>query len=233
MNREYPILFNGAMMRAVLDGSKTVTRRPVKSRKPIPADAQFAGLRARDAWFVSGQGLTDTYIPSPYGRPGDTLYVRETSRVTFNGNLREYRADYPTPAHEPGGPNWTPSILMPRTMCRQLLRNTSVRVERLSAIDDAGARAEGFASREAFIAGWHELYGAGDPWVWVIGFVKEEMLEALADMLPTAGEAADAIRAALAEIDRLEGKVSDLEDDVEQLRDELQAVEEAAVWGDE
>jgi len=59
------------------------------------------------------------------------------------------------------------------------------------------------------------------------------LLEQLADMLPTAGEAADAIRAALAEIDRLEGMVEELENDVEQLRDELQAVEEAAVWGDE
>lgn len=62
---------------------------------------------------------------------------------------------------------------------------------------------------------------------------QRDLLEQLADMLLTPAGAADAIRAALAEIDRLEAKVTDLEDDVEQLRDELQAVEEAAVWGDE
>lgn len=184
--KEIPILFNGAMVRAILDGRKTVTRRPIK----VPRWYEFC-----ERTYVESvtEAECTMYECCPCGRPGDTLWVRETSRVTVGGAVCEYRADYPTPAHEPSGPKWTPSILMPRDRCRLLLRVTSVRREHLSAIDDAGARADGFADREAFLATWRAIYGDGaradgfadrksflarwhqvpgdgDPWVWVVGF---------------------------------------------------------------
>lgn len=184
--KEYGIPFNGAMVRAIIDGSKTVTRRPVKLAVALPDTAHpwytMVSTEPRDegTWRWSAtpdhRSATVARVRCPYGRPGDTLWVREThaewSEAYTDASRISYRADnHP----EDRDLRWTPSILMPRRLCRQLLRNTSVRVERLSAIDGAGARAEGFASREAFIAGWHELYGAGDPWVWVIGFKKEDV----------------------------------------------------------
>jgi len=74
------------------------------------------------------------------------------------------------------GGRWRPSIHMPRWASRLTLAVDAVRVERLHDIDDAGARAEGVADREAYRVLWCDINGAeswdANPWVWVVGFSR-------------------------------------------------------------
>lgn len=150
--RERPILFNDQMVRAILEGRKTVTRRVVKPQPDFlgsmvdpntPFKTLDAGLHAR--------------ITCPYGEPGDRLWVREA-----------WAADAQVDAIAPsdlsqGEPIWypadlsvrqtgcsmiskgrgRPSIHMPRWASRVLLEITAVRVERLQDISEEQALAEG------------------------------------------------------------------------------------------
>lgn len=178
------------MVRAILEGRKTMTRRVVK---PQPG-----GLRAEFHHFdIIGQAVfTDgSYMKCPYGVPGDHLWVRET--FLDDGETKErpqyvYRADNENyPRHE--GQNWKPSIFMPRAASRILLDVTDVRVERLQDIKRSGAIAEGvgtlsddftngvdfFADAvDAFSSLWQSINGLGswdqNPWVWVVEFRKIE-----------------------------------------------------------
>lgn len=147
-----PILFNTEMVRAILDGRKTVTRRLVKPQPMIEStiypNIDVAGKVCAEIW---GNGAVK-YIKQPYRR-GDILWVRET--WANHGSGYYYRAD----ADERGGGayylehragmtyesgiRWRPSIHMPREAARIWLRVTNVRVERLNDIDEAGAIAEG------------------------------------------------------------------------------------------
>lgn len=158
--KERPILFSAPMVRALLDGSKTQTRRVVK-----PRDL---------AWMDEHQGLRepDNAIRCPYGQPGDRLWVRET----FSGPYCMERTDeFPAlpPGQwppecpiwywangEPTHGDWTrprPSIHMPRSASRIDLEVTGVRVERLQDISEADAKAEGIVPHEVRQM-W--LYGA-------------------------------------------------------------------------
>lgn len=158
--RERPILFSGAMVRAILDGRKTQTRRPVKPQPtsgvdgwdwswPIPGKNVTPGTR--DYWRDDAKNpLSPRYCP--YGKPGDRLWVRETfSRLEafdfFNPDVPEdvpgfwYWAD-----GEPTWGDWTrpkPSIHMPREACRIQLEITDVRVEKLNDCSETDAKAEG------------------------------------------------------------------------------------------
>jgi hypothetical protein len=135
--KERPIPFSGAMVRALLDGSKTQTRRIVK---PQPA----AGVRVSP--FCSS-GLEDGHgreLANPYGAKGDRLYVRETRAqpTTLDPGPTFYRADYPDAVlgkYENLPPaeaiTWKPSIHMPRSLSRITLEVTGVRVERLQAME--------------------------------------------------------------------------------------------------
>lgn len=136
MSTSRPILFSAPMVRAILDGTKTQTRRALKGAQP--ADPV-------DRWLAAGQVLR-----CPYGALGDTLWVRETWR----GDPVEYRAD--THSHGPAdgsrdaeSVNWRPSIFMPRWASRLTLRITEVRVERLQEISEDDAAAEGVAAYAA------------------------------------------------------------------------------------
>lgn len=154
---EKPILFSGEMVRAILEGRKTQTRRVVK---PQPhKDANVCLLRdgvlqtyedrasGRRHIFEEGQG-----VKCPYGRPGDLLWVRETWATTEVW-------DNVKPSNLPikGVPIWycdddfdeykkRPSIFMPRWASRITLRVTDVRVERIQDISEADAVAEGLES---------------------------------------------------------------------------------------
>lgn len=127
-----PILFNTDMVRAILDGRKTVTRRVVKPqplwRKP---PIQQSG---RPEYWANWDD--EKIYKSPY-RPGDTLYVRETFWPGVAG-VYEYKADY----EDNPGYAWKPSIHMPREVARIFLRVTDVRVERLQDITDEQALRE-------------------------------------------------------------------------------------------
>ena len=161
--KERPILFNAPMVRALLAGTKTQTRRIVKAR-----DLE---------WMDVHQGLRepDNAERCPYGQPGgDRLYVRETfGHFERNENFAPgcevfYRADGESLAVEP----WRPSIHMPRWASRITLEVTGVRVETLGVISHEDALAEGVSSIEEYKALWININGAWLPetWVWVIDF---------------------------------------------------------------
>lgn len=161
--KERPILFSGAMVRAILEGRKTQTRRVCKAR-----GVDFIGSGGRsgadwndpDCWgYEAGDG--EWYVLSrspsngmrsivcPYGQPGDRLWVRETWNLieaVFGGTTRPvYRASPETYTQYPGIA-WRPSIFMPRALSRIQLDLLSVRVERVQDIDAIDAMHEGITA---------------------------------------------------------------------------------------
>lgn len=201
MSKEHPILMNGAMVRAVLDGRKQQTRRIVKPQPIGNHRGQF-----NFSTFTDDEGI-ETYwqnyplwgpVRSPYGKPGDRLWVRESARVkAARGGLREIDIEYQ--ADGLAATVKYPSRLAPapigkllsngtyREASRILLEITGVRVERLQDISDEDALAEGVSPdmdirwqsgddtpRGMFGELWESINGAGswdaNPWVWVIKF---------------------------------------------------------------
>ena len=155
--KERPILFSAPMVRAILEGRKTVTRRPVK-RFQIPTEDTAIPVGDRQRWSAIGQrdprygfcvfGSTEAecakeleeYAPCPFGRRGERLWVRETHADI--GCRLTYRADTDDGAHCQVK-KWTPAIHMFRRNSRILLEITDVRVERLQDITEDQAKAEG------------------------------------------------------------------------------------------
>jgi hypothetical protein len=152
--KERPILFSGAMVRALLAGTKTQTRRVVKWRGVEPGlNLQFSGLevvRSGSNWALSSPTRTSheyrsVPMPCPYGMPADRLWVRENFYFIGESNETFFQATNDSNKVPPlswGGP-WKPSIHMPRRLCRIELEITDVRVERLLDISDEDAAAEG------------------------------------------------------------------------------------------
>ena len=203
---ERPILFNGAMVCAILDGRKTQTRRVCKPAEAAslsdvvgiqdPRDFGQSPLEVRGSgWFGDEEG--DVQFRSPYGRPGDRLWVKETHRPIFGQTCGLINVDYRADPQEKwermrdhlGLPRWTPSIHMRREYSRILLDVVSVRVERLQAISEEDAAAEGWtknpqvstdpavhvdAARDWYADLWERINGVGswtaNPWVWVVEF---------------------------------------------------------------
>jgi len=150
--KERPILFSAPMVRAILEGRKTVTRRPVKVQPRSRADI---GSYGKGQPFIRNPDVRKRNTECPIGKPGDRLYVRETC---FINDYREagvpvderasceihYRADgIPDFEGEEELIRWRPSIHMPRWASRILLEITDVRVERLQDISEEQAQAEG------------------------------------------------------------------------------------------
>lgn len=143
---ERGILFSAPMVRALLDGSKTQTRRPYKVRYHPDSGCEMAASElAREPQHVIDR-------TTPYGKPGDRLWVRETwaQPAALDPGPTVYRADYPAcvPQGYTNLPKvdeitWKPSIHMFRKDSRILLEITRVRVERLQDINEADADAEG------------------------------------------------------------------------------------------
>lgn len=153
MSTERPILFNGAMVRAILSGSKTQTRRVVK---PQPS-ASIVRKACMTEGYPPLRGCYWEYggpiVYCPFGQPGDRLWVRETWKThsTFeNLSPREvppqsnifYAADG---RYSPSAARWRPSIHMPRWACRLVLEIIAVRVERLQALSNSDWDAEGIS----------------------------------------------------------------------------------------
>lgn len=130
-----PILFNTEMVRAILEGRKTVTRRVVKP-KPAGDGCKPEPLRTRPGYWNTW--ADDFVYRQPY-RTGDILYVRETfcqfdSDHVIDGAKYAYKADATQEgerARKDFGYKWRPSIHMPKEAARIFLRVTDVRVERL------------------------------------------------------------------------------------------------------
>ncbi|SDS24442.1 hypothetical protein SAMN05216198_1523 [Halopseudomonas litoralis] len=198
---ERPILFNGEMVSAILDGRKTVARRVMKPQPevtpidyPGPAGHRWPANKVQSMVHVEQElqnqrggweGLAGSCCP--YGQVGDHLWVRETwaeTRVAQASGEKwvvyreaDNRTDY-------GGP-WKPSIHMPRWASRIQLEITGVRVERLQEITIGQICKEGLARSmyefipvttafDAFAELWNSTGGDWDanPWVWVIEFKR-------------------------------------------------------------
>jgi len=152
--KERPILFSAPMVRALLAGTKTQTRRIAKPVKhPDLGNIYDAGALVLEH---EPQHVIDRACP--YGQPGDRLWVRETWQHANHpfGPYQDhtpvfYRADYLDDPHGPDGElspegryrEWRPSIHMPRPACRLVLEVAAVRLERLHGISQADAMAEG------------------------------------------------------------------------------------------
>jgi len=189
---EKPILFNAEMVRAVLDGRKTQTRRILKDAPSDPKCTEH--LKHPDGrWFFKGGGIAKC----PYGKPGTKLWVRETwahlndydgQVLLASSRIALYRADN----EETIQPlKWKPSIHMPRWASRINLEITDIRVERVQDISDQEAKAEGvdgipdptiLGTNYHHIIPFAELWdsinkkrGYGwdeNPWVWCVSFKK-------------------------------------------------------------
>ena len=149
MGRVLPILFNTEMVRAVLDGRKTVTRRCVKGF--IPNDAIWGYTMFTPKGQISCRGyFADEYgekfFKLPY-QPGDILYVRETWGKGYEEGTYIYRADDKLAElpmfKESSKMIYRPSIFMPKEAARIWLKVTSVSVERLQDITEEQAEKEG------------------------------------------------------------------------------------------
>lgn len=149
--KERPILFSSPMVRAILEGRKTQTRRIMKNKPNI--DPQTGD------WLIKNSDDSEEVFPieqwikiqkmlhCPYGQSGDRLWLRETWRRSDwpTGHPYEYRATAKQDGTQEDGP-WRPSLFMPREACRILLDITNVRVERLRDITDSDAISEGIES---------------------------------------------------------------------------------------
>jgi hypothetical protein len=201
--KERGILMSAPMVRATLRevDPKTQTRRIVKvghvARVVNACGASRAEMRDHRALpaNLSHSDLADASLLAlcPYGQPGDRLWVRETfGHFERNDQLKPgaeifYRADGECLELEP----WRPSIHMPRWASRITLEITGARIERLQAIDDADAQAEGAEPRQPLLAsgivipgqhrlGFRDLWNSinGDdawdanPCVWVVEFKR-------------------------------------------------------------
>lgn len=189
-----PILFNTEMVKAILEGRKTVTRRLVKDRqylglgKKIAPEEVILKVTSRYAGWTDSDVINMNF-KEPY-LPGDILYVRETWCYHKD-------ADKPWYGYRVDGDyrdidlKWKPSIHMPKEAARIFLKVKSVRVERLKDMVLADVLMEGIAEANTYEETWErwhntwdstinksdlELYGLdANPYVWVIKFERIEL----------------------------------------------------------
>ena len=160
--KERGMIFNGEMVRAILDGRKTQTRRIMKAQPDTPEfglrriiESSIANEIGMYFWSqedARGIKARSKQFSCPFGDVGDRIWVRETWAEAGAGapDLKLYRANYPehVPTHYENVPpvdeiRWTPSIHMPRWASRLTLEITGVRVERLDKISEEDAISEG------------------------------------------------------------------------------------------
>lgn len=205
MNKVLPILFNTEMVRAILEGRKSCTRRICKDANECTVpDMEFYNADKRTyavhnfADKEQMEQLSTAERTCPIC-PGDILYVQETW-MDYAG-LTMYKADcdiYRLDSLNFAGFGWKPSIHMPKEAARIWLKVTDVRVERLQEITPQGAWKEGArcsclhpvpdcaGNKTAFVNIWNstikksnlDRYGwDASPWVWVIEFERCEKPE--------------------------------------------------------
>lgn len=201
-----PILFNTEMVRAILDGRKTCTRRLVRF---LPGEnPQWTGY-IRDGLMLYNGRNEPCIMKAPY-QPGDILYVRETWCDDRQFTHDSTPGKYFYKASESENFKWKPSIHMPKEAARIWLKVTDVRVERLQDITPKDAENEGVGNlfyedigyseknygtevdpeygiaKEQFAWLWDSTIKKSDidqygwdanPWVWVIEFERCEKPE--------------------------------------------------------
>lgn len=197
--KERGMIFNGEMVRAILGGRKTQTRRPIKWKQTRFTEIGEREDGSRWPWSEDAEHVCDFWHPCPFGAVGDRIWVRETWNKY--GGLLTYRADHDwiddMRKETVCTAKWVPSIHMPRWASRILLEITDVRVERLNSISQEDAQAEGLeltgwrptysdpdsggevlTPYDNFAQLWESIYGEeswkANPWVWVITFRRVE-----------------------------------------------------------
>jgi hypothetical protein len=188
--KEKPILFNTEMVKAVLSGRKTQTRRVVKPQ-PTPDPSKI--VRFNDDEFIceSNSGKVGIFEPNtlkcPYGQVGDRLWVRETWQSDKDKTKFIYKADYSEffTCDNDILFGWKPSIHMIRRASRINIEIVDIRIERVQDISPEDALSEGitfigkpsyFTSIIVFKRLWDSInkkrgYGWDvNPWVWVVEF---------------------------------------------------------------
>lgn len=176
--KERPILFSGQMVRAILEGRKTQTRRVINPQPGYVCQIHNVPYTGKN-W--------DKEIKCPHGVDGDRLWVRENYGVSWGqgafidpclnyqadmtktpilGELLEFwKTFYLKKRSKPWNPDtWKPSIYLPREFCRLLLKLKNIRVERLKDISEKDAMAEGikcFGYDHGSIGFWTERLALG------------------------------------------------------------------------
>lgn len=199
---EHPILMSGPMVRAILEGRKTQTRRVVKPQPWRNKVGQWLWERRPGQHIAFHPDLSEEHYPGtklqhvcPYGKAGGVLWVRESYKHWGNCYEAgeqfayvEYKADNESakllarapsrgPSHSSEWKRWRPTIHMPRWACRIELELTAVRVERVQEITAEDIRAEGLLDDD-FWGLWDSLNAkrgypwSSNPWVWLLSFRK-------------------------------------------------------------
>ena len=188
--KETGLILKAPLVRAILEGRKTQTRRIAKPvRHPDLGNVYSPG-----ALVLEHEPQHVINRACPYGQPGDRIYVRETFSQHPEWGQLAFRADGEEFEDADGWlwePKWQPSSQMPKALARIWLEITGVRVERLQDISDIDAAGEGISystdhmgnwcgngmdwqmtPRQAFRDLWKSTGGDWDanPWVWVIDF---------------------------------------------------------------
>lgn len=226
---ERGMIFNAEMVRAILDDRKTQTRRPIKWKQTRFTEIGEREDGSKWPWSEDAEHACDFWHPCPFGAVGDRIWVREAYRFPaslddvsptgvgemavatgyrkpwaptfyeFTGTFSDGWKGFETPPKVSNAGKLRPSIHMPRWASRILLEITDVRVERLNAISEEDARAEGIIdggclncgepepcgcanpepdATDAFAYLWQSIYGQenwnANPWVWVIEFKRVE-----------------------------------------------------------
>lgn len=198
--KERGILFSSEMVRAILDGRKTETRRVMRKQPYEGLDFDCLSEMTGTAYFFDA-GRNIFRFKSPYGKPGGILYVRETFFAHIGFKLGDnkgvcYKADlevlnYYQPDSKKRWYTWKPSIHMPKKFSRIKLLIKEIRVERVQEITEDAAIKEGLKqapewfqdepmqfARQRFSALWDSLNKKrGFGWdtncfVWVIKFER-------------------------------------------------------------
>ncbi|EPZ5816232.1 hypothetical protein ACXQFH_002000 [Klebsiella pneumoniae] len=161
--KERGMIFNSEMVRAILDGRKTQTRRPIKWKQTRFTEIGEREDGSRWPWSEDAEHACDFWHPCPFGAVADRIWVRETWSSDFANYYPNDRVWYAadnnrrldievvdgvrgiySPESDVHVPfRWRPSIHMPRWASRILLEITDVRVERLNTISEEDATSEG------------------------------------------------------------------------------------------
>lgn len=185
--KETGLILKAPLVRAILEGRKTQTRRIAKSvRHP-----DLGSMYSPGALVLEHEPQHVINRACPYGQPGDRIYVRETFSQHPEWGQLAFRADGEEFEDADGWlwePKWQPSSQIPKELARIWLEVTGVRVERLQDISEADALAEGarfelasidsvrIGATASFLSGFRNIWEStgGDwdanPWVWVIDF---------------------------------------------------------------
>ena len=201
-----PILFNTEMVRAILDGRKTCTRRVIKPQPQSRLCYTYAGSHkgcigkwtypnrgAHEFWgeeYKLPENIKDEELSKQWNPPyhtDDILYARETWKKAPNGYF--YYEDWQR-NDIADVTKWKPSIYMPKDAARLWLKVTDVRVERLQDMTDDDAEAEGCFDYTSTALGFFDVWDStikksdldrygwnANPWVWVIKFERCEKPE--------------------------------------------------------